>query len=215
MYFSNLVVIFPNENWPASTHRSPHKVNKSVPVYTGDQLHNMPSKLKQIRYCILPFETIEIIWKYKINKHPRKLDLNRKIPQTEVNTRNLVQVKLSRETCRNKSNNIRLATINVRSIKNKVEQIFETSSLENTDFTILKEIWLKDTDEDRAWIATSRLDNNEYQLQTIKRSTRQGKRAALLHKGEYQTTRIENSPLFDTTEYGSWATTVRNRKLLY
>ena len=50
--------------------------------------------------------------------------------------------------CRNKSNNIRLATINVRSMKNKVEQIIENSSLENTDFTILKETWLKDIDED-------------------------------------------------------------------
>ena len=43
-----------------------------------------------------------------------------------------------------------------------MEQIIRTSSLENTDFTICTEMWLKDTDEDRAWIATSRLDNNGY-----------------------------------------------------
>ena len=55
----------------------------------------------------------------------------------KVNTRNLVQVKLDSETCRNKSNNIRLATINIRSMKNKVEQIIETNSLENKDFAIL------------------------------------------------------------------------------
>ena len=51
------------------------------------------------------------------------------------------------------------------------------------------ETWLKNNDKDRAWIATSRLDNNEYQIQTINRSTRQGGGVALLHKGEYQTTR--------------------------
>ena len=66
------------------------------------------------------------------------------------------------------------------------------------------ETWLKDTDEDRAWIATSNIDNNEYQLQTINRSTRQGGGVALLHKREYQTTRIENSPPFNRIEYGAW-----------
>ena len=75
------------------------------------------------------------------------------------------------------------------------------------------ETWLKDTDEDRVWIATSRLDNNEYQLQTMNRSTRQGGGAALLYKREYQTTRIENSPLFNTIEFGTWVTKVRNRKI--
>ena len=74
------------------------------------------------------------------------------------------------------------------------------------------ETWLKDTDEDRTWIATSGLDNNESQLQTINRSTRWGG-VALLHKREYQTARIEKSPLFDTIEYGAWTTTLRNRKI--
>ena len=76
------------------------------------------------------------------------------------------------------------------------------------------EMWLKDIDEDRTWIATRTLDNNEYQLQTINGFTRQGGGGVtLLHKREYQTTRIENSPLFDTTEYGAWATTAKNRKI--
>ena len=75
------------------------------------------------------------------------------------------------------------------------------------------ETCLKDTDEDRAWMATSRLNNNEYQLQTINRSARQGGGVALHHKREYQTNRIENSPLFDTVEYGAWKTTVRNKKI--
>ena len=117
--YRNLVVISPCENWSTSTQSSPHKVNSRVPIYTRDQLFNMFSKLKQSKYCILPFKTTEIIQKYKINKCPRKLDLNRKIQQTKVNTRNLVQVKLNSETYRNKSNSIRLAAINVKSIKNK------------------------------------------------------------------------------------------------
>ena len=72
---------------------------------------------------------------------------------------------------------------------------------------------MKDTDEYKAWTATSRLDNNEYQLQKIYRSTRQGGDIALFHKREYQTTRIENSPLFNTILYCAWTTTVRNKKI--
>ena len=61
MCFSNLMAISPSENWLTSIHRSLHKFNQSVPVYTRDQLLNMSSNLKQIKYCILPFEIIEII----------------------------------------------------------------------------------------------------------------------------------------------------------
>ena len=83
MCYNNLMVISPSENWPTSTHRSPHKVNQSVPAYTRDQVLNMPSKPKQIKYCILPFKTIEIIQKYQINKHPRKLVFKRKNSQNK------------------------------------------------------------------------------------------------------------------------------------
>ena len=36
---------------------------------------------------------------------------------------------------------------------------------------------------------------------------------ALLHKREYQTIRVESSPLFNTIKYGALATTVRNGKI--
>ena len=66
MSYSNLVVILPSENWPTSTHRSPHKVNPSVPTYTRDQPFSMSSKLKQSKYWILSFERIEVVRKYKV-----------------------------------------------------------------------------------------------------------------------------------------------------
>ena len=83
----------------------------------------MSTKLKLSKYCILPFKTIETIRKYKINKCPRKLDHKRNTPQTEVNTKNLAQIKQKKETCNRNSGNMCIATINVRSIKNKVERI--------------------------------------------------------------------------------------------
>ena len=44
---------------------------------------------------------------------------------------------------KNISSNIRIATVNVRSIKNKQQQIVESSELENIYFIILTDIWFK------------------------------------------------------------------------
>ena len=46
--------------------------------------------------------------------------------------------------------------MNVRSIKNKVEQVKETGNP-----------WLKDTDEDQAWVATSGLDNEDFRIDMV------------------------------------------------
>ena len=77
MCHGNLVVLLHSENCLQGTQRSVYMANPSASSYTRDHLLNMSSKLKLSKYCILPFKTIETIRKYKINKHPRKLDLKR------------------------------------------------------------------------------------------------------------------------------------------
>ena len=106
-----------------------------------------------------------------------------------------------------------IATINVRIIENKVEQVKETSKLGNTDFIILMETWLKDTYEDQARVATSGLDNEEYRIDTVNYHTKKGGGVALLHKKEYRATRIQNSEKFKTIEYGAWETTIKNIRI--
>ena len=63
----------------------------------------MSSILKQSEYCSLPFQTIETIRKYRINKHPRKLDLKRNTAQNNVNTQNPVKIKLNKADCKDTS----------------------------------------------------------------------------------------------------------------
>ena len=103
-------------------------------------------------------------------------------------------------------------TINVRSVKNK-EQIVETIELENTDFIMLTETWLKNTDEDKAWTNTSDLNNNNLRIYTVSRTVKPGGGIALLHRKEYTTTRLETNLQLDTIEHGVWSTTIRNKKL--
>ena len=103
---------------------------------------------------------------------------------------------------------------NVRSIKNEVEQFKETRKLEDIDFMIFMKTWLKDTDEDQAWVATSGLDNEEYRIDTVNHHIKKGREVALLHKKEYRATRIQNIKPFKTIEYGAWEPTIKNRGIM-
>ena len=75
------------------------------------------------------------------------------------------------------------------------------------------ETWLKNTDEDKAWVDTSDLNNNNLRLDTVNRTKRQGGGIALLHKKEYNTTKLETNLQLDTIEHKVWSTTIRNKKL--
>ena len=68
---------------------------------------------------------------------------------------------------------------------------------------------MKGTDEDKAWIDTSNLQNN-LRIDTVNRTDRQGGGIALLHKKEYMAARLETNLQLDTTEHGVWSTTIRN-----
>ena len=123
--------------------------------------------------------------------------------------KNLIQINT---TEKNNSNNIRIATINARSVKNKQLQIAETVELQNIDFIMLTETWLKNMDEDKAWVNTSDLNNN-LRLDIVNRTKRQGGGITLLHKKEYNTMKLETNLQLGTLEHEVWSTTIRNKKL--
>ena len=85
--------------------------------------------------------------------------------------------------------------------------------LENIDFTMLTETWLKNTDKDMAWVSTNNLNNDNLRLDTVNRNNKQGGGIALLHKKEYNATKLETGLQLDTIEHGVWLTTVKNKKL--
>ena len=117
---------------------------------------------------------------------------------SKVNTKNLVHIQLG--TDHNTSRNVRVGTVNARSVKNKLDIIVETSKIENLDFLVISETWLGE--EDSHWLATSSLDTKDYR-----------RRVALLYKDRYQVTRDYNAPQLDLLEYGIWPTRVRNKTL--
>ena len=64
------------------------------------------------RYSRIPFQTINLARKLRINKRSSKLDLQcRQIKQSKINTKNLVKIDITSNNHTN-TNNLRIATIN-------------------------------------------------------------------------------------------------------
>ena len=146
MCFSNLVVILPKLCSAPSAGRSPtYKASATIgtigacPTYTRDQL--MHIKL-DTWYSKISFRTIQLVRKLKINKHPSKLELGcNQIKQYRSNTKNLVKIDIINND-KITRNNLRIAMVNTRSLKNKIELVLENSELENLDILAITETWL-------------------------------------------------------------------------
>ena len=190
MCYNNLVIILPTHQLGTSAGGSTHRQYMAQPHYTREQLINMSNKLKSCKYSILPFSAIETIRKLKMNKSPSKLGSRLNQYTGKVNTKNLVHIQLGIDQIY--TSNVRVGTVNTRSVKNKSDLIVETSKLENLDFLVISETWLRE--EDAHWVATSSLATEEYRIQTINRQGKQGGEVALLHKNRYQVTRDHNAP---------------------
>ena len=81
----------------------------------------MSSQLKSSKYCILPHSVINTIRQLKMNKRPSKLGAQHIKYTSKVNTKNLVHIQLG--TDHNISSNVRIGTVNARSVKNKLDII--------------------------------------------------------------------------------------------
>ena len=109
------------------------------------------------------------------------------------------------------TSNVRVGTVNARSVKNKSDIIIETCKIENLDLLVISETWLEDEDAHR--VATSSLETKCYRIQTINRQGKQRGGVALLYKDRHQVTWNYNAPQLNLLEYGIWPTGVRNKTL--
>ena len=94
-------------------------------------------------------------------------------------------------------NNMRIATLNARSGKNKdhliVQQLHET----DTDIAVITETWLKDTDIDDTWLNQSELRQSNYNILLQNRlGPKKSGSMALMYKHQY---RNSNTLLEKTT----------------
>ena len=128
MCYNNLVIISPTHQLGTSAGGSTHRQYMVQPHYTREQLY-MSNKLKSCKYSILPFSAIETIRKLKINICPSKLGSRLNQYTSKVNTKNLVHIQLGTDQIY--TSNVRVGTVNTRSVKNKSDLTVETSKLDN------------------------------------------------------------------------------------
>ena len=102
------------------------------------------------------------------------------------NVSNLQYVKTTDNHNQEVGNNMRIATLNSRSVKNKghliVQQLHET----DVDLAVITETWLKDTDTDKAWLIQSECRQSNYNILLQNRpGPRKGGGIALMYKFQY------------------------------
>ena len=121
-------------------------------TYSNGMWQNIGNKVNDNRHLqTLQPGAIDTIRKLRINKR-RFGTSHRSIPiNCESNISNLLFVNMTdNHNQEAASNNMRIATLNARSVKNKdhliVQQLLETDA----DVAVITETWLKDTDIDEA-----------------------------------------------------------------
>ena len=90
-----------------------------------------------------------------------------------IDKSNLIQVNISISPmeCRTK---LKISSVNIQSIKNK-ELLLHDNLVNNAiDFCFIAENWLRNNDEDRAWLDCLILNNNGYKTITSNRVDRWG-----------------------------------------
>ena len=103
-----------------------------------------------------------------------------------------------------------IATINMSLIKNKDLLLSEQLDNLNIHMAVLKEAWLKDTPEDKAWLNQSELMQNNFTVRTHNRpSQKKGNGIVLIHKKSLNIQQLEqgNTP---TIEYAVWKMIANN-----
>ena len=219
MSFNNLVEISPtNQLCPGSSAPGSNAYKATIErwptSYNRQQLMAIKDMAKlDTKYCKIPYPTINLVRKLKINRRPSKLDLQHQpILQNRINTKNLVNIIISSKG-HTITNNLRIATINTRSIKNKVELVIENSELESIDMLAITETWLTDSQEDQAWVQTSGLQDQEHAFHTHNRKGRRGGGLGLWHRREYQATRIDHDNNYTTLEQAGWSLQIGDKIL--
>ena len=128
-------------------------------TYSSAMLQNIGNKFSDIRHLpTLQPGAIDTVRKPRINKR-RIGTSHRSIPTNHrSNISNLLFVNTAdNHNQEAASDNMRIATLNARSVKNKDHLIVQQLHEIDTDIAVITETWLKDTDIGKTWLNQSEL----------------------------------------------------------
>ena len=156
-------------------------------TYSGAMLLDIGKKVNDNKYLqTILHGAINTIRKLRINKRRIRTSHRSTLTDHMSNVSNLQYVKTIDNHNQGVGNNMRIATLNARSVKNKdhliVQQLHET----DVDLAMIIEIWLKDTDTDKSWLNQSDLRQSNYNILLQNRpGPKKGGGIALMYKYQY------------------------------
>ena len=153
------------------------------------------------------------IRKLKINR--RKISISPRLNLTGrgVNQNNLKQIRMTESNSLEVVNNIRLATFNARSVKNKDLIICQELNDHKIDIAVITATWLKGTPEDEAKTNQSELIQGNYKVKIYNiPGPKKGGGIVLIHKRHYPVQELEKGNTI-TIEYAVWKIEIKNKPL--
>ena len=153
----------------------------------------------------LPFGTIRRIRELRLNRKPKRKHRCRVIPpeKRKVSKRNLIPVQLSDNYGNYVSVNFTFKLINATSLRNKCEQMVYYLKEQRSDFAVITETWLDDSDLSMEWVKTCDLNMDPYRIKVQNWSGRKGGGIALVHK-LYLSVKENIRGTKKTFEFASW-----------
>ena len=138
--------------------------------YTSKQLKEMCNHVNSTNLTNLPFGAIRTICDLRLNMRTRKKwsRTRRNIVQKRINIWNLRQIATTDKNFDEIFKNIRISTVNARSIKSKENLISNELTNRRIDTLITTESWLQDNKQEKTWASSSKLGSPAFQMFTEK-----------------------------------------------
>ena len=155
--------------------------------YTSEELKRINSDLRSENRRNIPnYGTIRQVKLLKINRKRIRFQKLKLLSIRRVNLQNLKQLD-KHESSPNHNKYIRIGTVNVRSIKNKVNQLVELILSHSLDLLVVTETWLRNTDHDDYWLKQQDFIKINFKVHNVPRPTEQrGGGILLIYKTNFK-----------------------------
>ena len=196
--------------------------NQSLKDKSSNCLRYDPSVLKTIchntshdqRYKILPFGAIARIRELKINNRLSRKKAQPRIRHTPagINHKNLIQVEVTKDNGTIHDTQLRIGTINIRSIKRNDQLLLREIIHSDLDIIITTESWLKDTEADQIWVQGCDFNRSPFQCHHANRHGRTRGGLMLICKSTMDVKEIQSQNT-RSFEHASWSVSINNKSL--
>ena len=163
-----------------------------------------------ICYKTLPTQTCKRIIDLKIYKKRRRgcrvgVKSNKQQNPRYADLSNLINIKTSTTSVSNYLE-VRIATVNVQSVKNKDLILHQHICDNKIDLCVLTETWLSNKQNDNTWKSCTLLNNDPFRISISNGIVQSGGGLALVYNKEINVTKVseENKCTF---QYAKWKTT--------